>query len=158
MFLQHSYHHHATVKHSGDSIIVWGCFAVSGSGTVVVQSRWNNKDYLQNDQLHLKSTARRLKLGHNWMFQQDNDAKHTSKLVLEQIKQVNINFLEWPSQSTDLNPTVNLWTKLKSQVCARKSANLNKLYQFCLKEWSDIHNDYMLTSDHNCSLLDNIYV
>lgn len=38
----------------------------------------------------------------------DNNDKHTSKLVLEQIKQASTNFLEWPSQSTDLNPTENL--------------------------------------------------
>lgn len=40
--------------------------------------------------LQLKSTTRLLKLGHNWVFQQDNDPKFRSNLILDWIKQTKI--------------------------------------------------------------------
>lgn len=43
------------------------------------------KDYLQILQRRLKSAARWLKLGDNSVFQQENNPKHTSQLVLEWI-------------------------------------------------------------------------
>lgn len=38
-----------------------------------------------------------LKLGYNWVFQQNNDHEHTLTLVLKQINQANIKLLEWTS-------------------------------------------------------------
>ena len=46
--------------------------------------------------------------------------------------------MEWPSQSPDLNPIENLWTKLKRRVSARRPTNLSNLYQYCLEEWETV--------------------
>lgn len=62
-----------------------------------------------------KSTARWLKHGQNWVSQQDNNPKHTSKQVFELIKQANDTFLKWHSQSPDHSPIENMWTMLKRQ-------------------------------------------
>ena len=62
------------------------------------------EDYLQILQENLKSSARRLGLGSSWVFQQDNDPKHTSKVVKECLNQARIKVLGWSSQSPDLNP------------------------------------------------------
>ena len=32
------------------------------------------------------------------IFQQDNDPKHTSKLAMDALEELNLNVLEWPSQ------------------------------------------------------------
>ena len=50
---------------------------------------------------HLKTSVIKLKLGHKFNFQVDNDPKHTSKDVAKDYK---VKVLEWPSQSPDLNP------------------------------------------------------
>jgi len=42
----------------------------------------------------------------NWIFQQDNDPKQTSKLLKERFSAKNVRVLSWPSQSPDLNPIV----------------------------------------------------
>ena len=39
----------------------------------------------------------------NWIFQHDNDRKHTSKVVKNWLNEKNVTVLEWPSQSQDLN-------------------------------------------------------
>ena len=47
---------------------------------------------------------RKLKLGCKWVFQMDNDHKHTSKVVAKWLKDNKVKVLEWPSQSPDLKP------------------------------------------------------
>ena len=55
---------------------------------------------------HLKTSVRKLKLGRKWVFQMDNDPKHTSKVVGKWLKENKVKVLEWPSQSPDLNRNV----------------------------------------------------
>ena len=52
----------------------------------------------------LKTSVRKLKLGRKWVFQMDNDPKHTSKVVAKWLKGKKVKVLELPSQSPDLNP------------------------------------------------------
>jgi hypothetical protein len=107
-----------TVKHGGCSIMLWGCFAAGGIGALhkridVIMRRGNYVDILKQ---HLKTSVRKLKLGRKWVFQMDNDPKHTSKVVAKWLKGNKVKVLELPSQSPDLNPIEICGQKRKS-VC-----------------------------------------
>jgi hypothetical protein len=51
---------------------------------------------------------------------------------------VSLNVLEWPSQSSDLNPIKHLWRDLKVTVPLRSLSNLKELERICREEWEKL--------------------
>uniref|UniRef100_A0A669ESK4 Transposase Tc1-like domain-containing protein n=1 Tax=Oreochromis niloticus TaxID=8128 RepID=A0A669ESK4_ORENI len=135
----HSEHTIPTVKYGGGSIMLWGCFSSAGTGKLVrVDGKMDGAKYRATLEENLLESAKDLRLGRRFTFQQDNDPKHKARATMRWFKTKHIHVLEWPTQSPDLNPIQNLWQDLKTAVHKRCPSNLTELELFCKEEWARI--------------------
>ena len=131
-----------TVKHVGGSVMDWGCFSHAGVGQLnKIEGIMKKEQYNSILQRHAIPSGINLN-GRGFIFQQDNDPKHTSKLrssYLERKKVAgDLNIMEWPPQSPDLNPIELLWEELDRRVRDLKQTSLPCLWD-CLNEtWNNI--------------------
>jgi hypothetical protein len=132
-----------TVKHD-KKIMVWGCFAAHGVGNFYrVKGIMNKEQYHQILIRQMVPSAKKLFPDGDYMFQHDNDPKHTAKIIDKYLKNKNILTLEWPSQSPDLNPIENLWNILDKQLEDRNSSNEDELFQVLEVGWKSLSTEFL---------------
>ena len=78
-----------------------------------------------------------------FIFQQDNDSKHTSRVARECFQELGLRLLSWPANSPDLNPIEHIWVLLKYRLSQYPvpAKGVHELWDRVKEEWNKINAD-----------------
>lgn len=134
-----------TIKFGGGSIMVWGSFSLCGVGNICkIEGILNKEGYKTILSDYAIPSGLQL-IGDNFIFQQDNDPKHRSKLCMDFLQsQQNegiLQIMEWPPQSPDLNPIELLWDQLDRNIRQTCPSSKEQLWNSLQNYWKEIPKD-----------------
>lgn len=99
----------------GGSLMIWGCIGYKKTGSICFLPTKVNAEYYKNILVKEKPSFRVISDG-NPIFQQDNAPIHTAKIVKKWLSESQMETIEWPALSPDLNIIENVWGKLSRMV------------------------------------------
>ena len=140
------------IQNGGFGVMFWGCFSGLGLGPIVaIQESLNSEGYLELLKEYLLPEIRATE--EQVVFMQDNAPCHKSKAVTEFLRRENVQTLDWPPQSPDLNPIENLWSIIKRRIKKQFSTpkTRDELIEQVFSVWENI--DSELAGNLNNSMI-----
>lgn len=124
----------------GGSLMLWAGFSMKGRTHLLkCDGRMNSGKYIDMLDTELISFTDEVMDG-DFVFQQDNASIHVSRQTRAWFLEKEIDLLDWPACSPDLNPIENLWGILARRVYAngRQFDTVAQLYVAVCNAWRDI--------------------
>lgn len=107
---------YSTVKHHGDSVIVWGCMSAVGVGSLqIINKTSNHRIYIDILKCNLLSSAERMGIKDDFVSH-DNNPGHTVYNIRMWTLHNTPAYLKTPPKSPDINPIEQLWDYLVRQL------------------------------------------
>ena len=107
----------------------------------------NQHGYHSILQRHASTSGLRL-VGPSFIFQQDNDPKHTSRLCKGYLTKKEsdgvLRQMTWPPQSPDLNPMEMVWDEMDRRVKAKGPTSAQHLWELLQDCWKTISGDDLM--------------
>jgi len=130
-----------TIQHCSSfskSILIWGAVSFNGVGPLVrIEGNLTAKRYLKILGYRLWRFFPGLK-GGNLIWQEDNARPHKAKVVKDWFTKYDIEVINWPPQSPDLNIIEDLWNMIKYKLRGRDFEDEEELWREILLLWNQI--------------------
>jgi len=136
-----------TVKFGGGNVMVWSCMSWYGPGYIaMIDDSLDSQLYIQILKEDLQMSVEEWGMSKDeFVFQHDNDPKHTAKVTRRYLESIHVTeterrLLHWPAQSPDLNPIELMWAYLKIQLgkYPTRPNSCQELWQRISAEWYKI--------------------
>ena len=133
----------SNVKSSG--IMVWGAISQNGCLAIKVDTgSLNAQNYINVLTTSLIPAANEAFGNGIWFFQQDNAPAHSAVVTQNFFAQNNIQLIQWPAKSPDLNIIEHIWAFMKNKVERREPKTLQELRDFIHNSWNEITPQFII--------------
>lgn len=126
-----------SVNRGRGNAMVWGAFSYSGcTQLILIDGRMNANDYvvvLENNLVPHLNTL----LPAGGLFQHDNAPIHRARATTQWLRNNNINTMEWPALSPDMNPIEHVWGVLSKGIQRLEVNNSNELFAALRNCWNE---------------------
>ena len=128
----------------GGSVMIWGAFSFRERTPLhVINGNLNGNRYLREiiGPLVLPYLQR---VGVGAVFQDDNARPHRARVVTDFLRQNNVNRMDWPAYSPDLNPIEHAWDELGRRLRSNHAPPNSRaqLAQMLVAEWQAIPQNF----------------
>lgn len=128
------------VQAGGGGLTVWAAFHAGGKTDLVfLDGNLNQHRYLDILEETLVPFARAT-FQNNFVFQDDNARPHRARLIQNYLDNNQIEHMEWPAMSPDMNPIEHLWAELTRQIdiIDHQPRSVHELRQVLINAWRAI--------------------
>ena len=116
-------------------VMIWGCFNFNGLGRIkICEGNMNRSKYIETLEEKLIPSIQDLDI-QNPIHLDDSAPPHRGKSVEDWHTKNNIEKIDWPGNSPDLNPIENLWAIVKRKLNRRMISNKRQLIEQIIAIW-----------------------
>ena len=120
------------------SVLVWGAISYDHMGPLVrVEGTLDSASYIRLFNYRLRKWFPGLYNGEQ-VFQQDNAKPHIGSYAMNWFDKYDIEVMDWPSQSPDLNIIEDVWNMIKYQLKGQVFGDQDELWEEILAIWNSI--------------------
>lgn len=131
--------HRTTRRAFVPKVLVWSCFNERGLGCVHITTGTMNTakyiDVLANELI--PSSHMWFGDSRDFVYLQDNAPCHKSRDTKKFFEDNQLNVMDWPPYSPDLNPIENLWAILKAKLREKSFTSIEELSEEVTRLWKN---------------------